>query len=103
MWVDLETPSIPESLLLSDTFAFHPLAVEDAMSARERPKLEAYDGYLFVVLQDARFFVGPHFLVTVSARRLAAIDEIRDNVSHNRKLLADGSVALCHRIVHEAV
>jgi magnesium transporter len=103
LWVDLQSPSIPESLLLSDTFAFHPLAVEDALSSRERPKLEAYEGYLFLVLQDARLFVGPHVLVTVSGGAVRAIDEMRDNVAHNQKLLGDGSVALCHRIVDEMV
>ena len=44
LWVDLASPSIPESLILSDTFGFHPLSVEDAMSGRQSPKVEAYDG-----------------------------------------------------------
>jgi Mg2+ and Co2+ transporter CorA len=35
IWVDIAAPSVPESLLLSDTFRFHPLSVEDAMSALE--------------------------------------------------------------------
>jgi len=48
VWVDLAAPSIPESLILSDTFKFHPLSVEDAMSARQYPKAEAYDGYFYV-------------------------------------------------------
>jgi hypothetical protein len=46
LWVDLAAPSIPESLILSDTFRFHPLSVEDAMSIRQYPKAEAYDGVL---------------------------------------------------------
>ncbi|HTK29025.1 MAG TPA: CorA family divalent cation transporter [Vicinamibacterales bacterium] len=103
LWVDLEAPSIPESLLLSDTFAFHPLAVEDALSPRERPKVEPYDGYLFIVLEAMRVFVGPSSLVTVSGGGVAAIDEMRDNVSHNPKLLGDGPLSLCHRIVDELV
>lgn len=103
LWVDLEAPSIPESLLLSDTFAFHPLAVEDALSSRERPKVEPYEGYLFVVLDQVRLFLGPHFLVTVSGGGVSAIGEMRDNVAHNQKLVGDGSVALCHRIVDEMV
>src|SRR5205809_4497965 len=79
LWVDLAAPSIPEGLILSDTFAFHPLSVEDAMSARQYPKVEAYDGYLYVILHgihflkgdkrfsthDIDFFVGPNYLVTV--------------------------------------
>src|SRR5438552_19109067 len=50
LWVDLAAPSIPESLILSDTFGFHPLAVEDAMSERQYAKVEAYDGFLYVIL-----------------------------------------------------
>src|SRR5437867_4887617 len=80
LWVDLAAPSIPESLVLSDTFAFHPLSVEDAMTAIQYPKVEAYDGYFYLVLHgidfhesardafqthDVDFFVGPTFLVTV--------------------------------------
>src|SRR5881227_194320 len=80
LWVDLAAPSIPESLVLSDTFGFHRLSVEDAMSERQYPKVEAYDGYLYVILHgidfregsgecfgthDVDFFVGATFLVTV--------------------------------------
>ena len=57
-WVDLQAPSIPESLILSDTMGFHPLSVEDAMSALQYPKAEAYDGYLYVVLHDIDFTAG---------------------------------------------
>src|SRR4029078_5185190 len=77
VWVDLAAPSIPEALILSDTFAFHRLSVDDAMSARQYPKAEAYDGYLYVILHgihyqgdhsfgthDIDFFVGPNYLVT---------------------------------------
>ena len=90
LWVDLAAPSIPESLILSDTFAFHPLAVEDAMSQLQFPKAEAYDGCLYVVLHgidfrragkegfathDVDFFLGPHFLVTVHDGHSRSIQE----------------------------
>src|SRR4029079_10403493 len=87
VWVDLAAPSIPESLILSDTFKFHPLSVEDAMSELQYPKAEAYDGYLYVILHDIDFtagesgfkthdidfFLGPNYLVTVHAGRSTAI------------------------------
>jgi magnesium transporter len=103
LWVNLQAPSIPESLLLSDTFAFHPLAVEDALSPGERPKIDPFEGYLFIVLTDLRMFVGQNFLVSVSGAGVAAVEETRDNVAHNPNLLADGSLALCHRLVDEMV
>ena len=117
LWVDLAAPSIPESLILSDTFAFHPLAVEDAMSARQYPKAEAYDGYLYVVLHgihfqtaehrfathDVDFFIGPTYLVTIHDGDSRSIADLREHAARNPKLLAEGPVALFHRIVDAMV
>src|SRR5207248_4373969 len=64
LWVDLAAPSIPESLILSETFGFHPLSVEDAMSERQYPKAEAYDGYLYVILHGIDFHSGEHGFAT---------------------------------------
>jgi magnesium transporter len=117
VWVDLAAPSIPESLVLSDTFHFHPLAVEDAMSGLQYPKAEAYDGYLYVVLHgilfqhsekcfathDTDFFLGPTYLVTVHDGTARSITELRDHVTRNAKLMADGPVGLFHRVVDAMV
>src|SRR4029079_11112663 len=111
------SPSIPESLILSDTFAFHPLSVEDAMSARQYPKAEAYDGYLYIILhgiafqkadhcfetQDVDFFLGPNYLVTVHCGDCPSIQELRSQATRNPKIFAEGSVALFHRIVDAMV
>jgi magnesium transporter len=113
VWVDLAAPSIPEGLILSDTFAFHPLSVEDAMSARQYPKVEAYDGYLYVILHgihflkgdrrfsthDVDFFVGPNYLVTVHDGDSGTIQELRDHATRNPKIMSEGPVSLLHRIV----
>ena len=60
LWVDLAAPSIPESLILRETFAFHQLSIEDAMSAVQYPKVEAYEGYLYAVLHGILFEGGEH-------------------------------------------
>jgi magnesium transporter len=116
VWVDLETPSIPESLILSDSFAFHPLSVEDAMSTRQYPKVEAYDGYLYVILhgiafekrgsfatKDVDFFLGPTYLVTVHGGDCPSIEDLREQAPRNPKILGEGSVPLFHRIVDSMV
>ena len=116
IWVDLQAPSIPESLILSDTFAFHVLSVEDAMSASQYPKVEAYDGYLYVILhgisfeqrgsfttKDVDFFLGPSYLVTVHGGDCASIDDLRLQATRNSKILGEGSVSLFHRIVDSMV
>src|SRR5262245_55870061 len=103
VWVDLEAPSIPESLILSETFAFHPLSVEDAMSARQYPKVEAYDGYIYVILHgisfekrgsfatlDVDFFLGPTYLVTVHPGDCPSLEDLRGQAPRNAKILGEG-------------
>lgn len=116
IWVDLDAPSIPESLILSDTFAFHALSVEDAMSASQYPKVEAYDGYLYAILhgisfeqrgsfttKDVDFFLGPTYLVTVHGGDCPSINDLRTQAPRNAKILGEGSVSLFHRIVDSMV
>jgi magnesium transporter len=118
VWVDLAAPSIPELLVLSDTFGFHPLSVEDAKSALQYPKAEAYDGYLYIVLHgidfhtgedhcfathDIDFFLGPNYLVTVHDGHSPSIKELREHATRNPKILGEGPVALFHRIVDSMV
>jgi magnesium transporter len=117
VWVDLAAPSIPESLILSDTFAFHPLSVEDSMSAIQYPRIEPYDGYLYVVLHgidfreaehgfathDVDFFLGRNFLVTVHDGYSRSIAALRDHCPRNHNLMGEGPVALFHRIIDAMV
>jgi magnesium transporter len=107
LWVDLEAPSMPESLLLTDTFGFHRLAVEDAMSSGQAPKVEAYDGCLFAVLNGADAevdcFVGQSFLVTVHWSESHAIADLADNARHDAKWMVEGSVGLFHRVADALV
>jgi magnesium transporter len=113
VWADLAAPSIPETLILSDTFAFHPLSVEDARAEIHDPKIEAYDGYLYVILHgidvrhgktslfthDVDFFIGQTYLVTVHDGHSRSVSGMQENVARNSKIMAEGPVALFHRIV----
>src|SRR4249919_1432316 len=79
VWADLESPGPEERRLLTDVFHFHELAVEDAMAEIHHPKVEAYEGFLYLILHrivpgskdegfqtdDVDFFLGRNFLVTV--------------------------------------
>jgi magnesium transporter len=117
LWVDLVAPTPEEGRLLTDAFHFHPLAVEDALSAIHHPKIEAYDGYLYLILhgidfreeehwfatRDVDFFLGPNYLVTVQdgdSRSIAAVKSVCDK--HDR-VLSEGPAALMHRIVDSMV
>src|SRR5689334_6166554 len=97
LWVDLAAPSIPESLILSDTFTFHPLSVEDARADLNYPKIEAYDGYLYAILHgidfngktqgfgthDVDFFIGPTYLVTVHDGHSRSILDLQNSCERN--------------------
>ena len=117
LWVDLAAPTDEEFRLLSDLFAFHPLAVEDARSALQFPKIEPYPGYLYLVLhgidlskgrgplstRDADFFVGRNYLVTVHDGESRSIGRLRELCDQHERILSEGAVGLLHRIVDAMV
>ncbi len=113
VWVDLSNPSPIDAVILTDTFKFHPLAVEDALSKREYPKIEAYDGYLYLILHaidfkasqhrfgthDVDFFLGSTYLVTVHGDESVAANDLADLCVRNTRILGEGAAALLHRII----
>ncbi len=87
------------------------------MSPRQYPKVEAYDGYLYVILHgieskavehrfathDVDFFIGANYLVTVHDGDSRSIADLRDHATRNPKILSEGPVALFHRIIDTMV
>lgn len=117
LWVDLADPSDEEIRVLSDVFAFHELAIEDARAIMHHPKLEAYDGYLYLILHgidfqaarhhfathDTDFFIGPHYLVTVHSGKTRSIPQVRELCLKAHHIAEEGPLALVHRIVDTMV
>lgn len=117
VWVDISKPSAEEGRLLSQVFRFHELSVEDALSSRHHPKIEAYDGYLYFILHgidfnarehqfathDVDFFLAPRFLVTVHDGTHRSVENIRALCGKAAHVLEDGTVALAHRIIDAMV
>jgi magnesium transporter len=117
LWVDLAGFTEDEGKILTDTFHFHPLAVEDALSAVQFPKIEPYDGYLYIILhgidfeavehqfatRDIDFFLGANYLVTVHDGRSRSIAHMREMCPRHSHVLDEGPVALMHRIVDSMV
>jgi magnesium transporter len=78
-WVHLDRPTGDEAALLAERFGFHELDVEDVLSKRQRPKIDEYPDYLFIVLHfpfydkavqrlnaaELDVFIGPEFLITL--------------------------------------
>ena len=118
VWVDLTNPSQDEGRhILSDVFHFHELAVEDALSDLQFPKVESYGDYLYLILHridfeapehcfkthDVDFFVSPSYLVTIHTGDSRSIEQIANVCARNSLALGEGPVALTHRIIDSMV
>ena len=117
VWLDLVSPGPAEAALLRGTFHFHELAIEDALGETDTPKVESYDGYLYLILHgidvtgsahrvtthDTDFFIGPNFLVTVHDGLSRTIAAMRDLCLRNDRIVGEGAAALLHRIVDSMV
>jgi magnesium transporter len=105
-WLDVHRPSEDDLALLGDVFGFHPLALEDSADFGQRPKLEDYDDFVFLVLyghvQDEDLLVEVHlyvterFLVTIRTDESPALDELHE--SYTRRQVREDAVAMVHRI-----
>ena len=87
VWVDVSDPTSADFRRLAEEFHFHPLSIEDSQNAHQRPKVEEYSGYYFIVLYEARrpeagralelaeldIFLGKNYLVTVHSHEINAI------------------------------
>ena len=117
VWMGLHEPSEEEFDAVRRSFDLHELAVEDAIHAHQRPKLEIYDETLFLVLKTARYdeaaervevgeiliFVGPGFIVHVRHGTGSALTGVRSRVESRSDLLACGPSAVLHAIVDKVV
>jgi magnesium transporter len=116
-WVDFEDPTPEESAILNDVFHFHELAIEDALSELQLPKAESYDGYLYLVVHgidfegvrqhfathEVDFFLGSNYLVSLHDSAGRTTPAVRDICLRNSRVLAEGSVALLHRLIDAMV
>ncbi len=117
MWLGLYEPTQDELDSVRREFGLHELAVEDALNAHQRPKLEVYDDTLFVVLKPARYidpeevvqtgeilvFVSSSFVVAVRHGEASALREARKRLEHRRDLLAAGTGGVLYAIVDKIV
>ncbi|WP_432030883.1 magnesium and cobalt transport protein CorA [Streptomyces sp. 1222.5] len=116
-WIGLARPTASQLHSLAAEFGLHPLAVEDAMEAHQRPKLERYGDTLFVVLRAARYldapeevdfgelhvFVGPDFVLTVRHGAAPDLSAVRRRMEDSPELLALGPEAVLYAILDAVV
>jgi magnesium transporter len=82
VWLDIQDPTDQDIALLRAEFGFHELALEDVMTTHERPKVETYDGYVFIVfyalhrrhVHELNMFAGDHYVITIHQGDMPEID-----------------------------
>jgi magnesium transporter len=123
VWIGLHEPDQHQMQAVADVFRLHELAVEDAVHAHQRPKLERYDKTLFLVLKTVNYvehdsvanareivetgeimiFVGPDFVVTVRHGEHGALGGVRKRLDASPAILKLGPYAIMHAIADHVV
>jgi len=119
-WVNIERPGALERAWLEEHFDFHALDLEDVLSRNQRPKIDVYDDYLFIVLHFPVFdraarrlgtgeldiFVGPDYMVTIPNQPLQPVEYLfercRSKEELREQLFSRGSGYLMYRLVDDS-
>ena len=117
MWIGLHEPTAAEFDQVADELQLHALAIEDAVHAHQRPKLELYGDTLFVVVKTLRYmdetsdievgeimlFVGKDFVITVRHGEGSPLKAVRRRLEADPDLLALGPSAVLYTVLDEIV
>ena len=117
VWLGLHEPSAEEFDSVRREFNLHELAVEDAINAHQRPKLEVYGDTLFIVLKPARYvdsdevvqigeimlFVNEAFVISVRHGEASALRDVRQRLDRHPELASAGTGAVLYAIVDKVV
>ena len=123
VWIGLHKPDEEQITSIADVFGLHELAVEDAVHAHQRPKLERYEDMLFMVLKTVCYigkdkptaeheivetgelmvFVGPDFVITVRHGDHSSLRDVRSKLEADPEQLALGPAAVLHAVADRVV
>jgi len=117
VWIGLRDPTQEEFDAVAREFYLHELAVEDAVKAHQRPKIEEYEGTLFIVLKTAHYhddtetveigeinlFVGDGFLISVRHGQPSPLHDVRLAIESRPDLLKCGPGSVMHAIMDRVV
>lgn len=116
-WIGLLRPTPEEVQAVAEEFGLHALAVEDAINAHQRPKLELYGRTVFVVLRPAWYvdtvevveigevhlFLGPDFVVTLRHADQPILADVRQRLEGDPELLRHGPFAVLYAVLDKVV
>ena len=123
VWLGLHEPSNEQLAQLGDVFGLHPLALEDASSVRQRPKVERHESDIFLAMRTLAYvdsldreeggdvvetgavmvFLGEHFVITIRHGKHASMVGLRRRLEANAEQLALGPAAVMHAVADKIV
>jgi magnesium transporter len=115
VWLDIEDPTQEKLAMLAEEFGFHELAIEDSLHPHQRPKIEQYDKYFFLVAygisaegdglveHEMTAFVGHNYLVTVRKSPPYDLDPVVKRWEVHQELAAEGGGYLLYVLLDEIV
>ena len=120
LWVDVDVSDASQAAILKAVFHFHPLAIEDAINASSRVKVDEYPTFLLVVARVVAFaestedpydletailtiFITDHAIVTAHAMELPSVQTLLKSLEANPDLLARGPARVAHFVLDGAV
>ena len=117
VWVGLHDPEPAELAEIVEVFGLHPLAAEDVVKARQRPKVERFDDWLFIVMRTARYLDEPETIefgeiqmlchdrsiIVIRHGQPAPLAAVRSRLEGDPVGLADGPVGVVHAVMDEVV
>nr|WP_229834274.1 magnesium and cobalt transport protein CorA [Dactylosporangium sucinum] len=123
VWIGLKEPRAEEMAHIAETFQLHELAVEDAVTSKQRPKVERYGEMIFVTMRTARYvehdqltdtsevvetgdvlmFIGEHFIITVRHGDASRLAPVRSGLEQRREVLERGPWAVAYAVADSVV
>ena len=113
IWVDIENPNEKDKKLLSETFGFHPLAIDDCAHFTHIPKVDDFGKYIFIVFHKILFdkktktfklveldiFLGKNYIVTVHGGTSPEIDTVKKKIMESCAPLSLGPPLVLHALL----
>ncbi len=114
-WLDIESPDEDDFEILEKIFQFHPLTIEDVKHLSQRPKLEEYTGYSFMVVFGTEWendrltflehdiYLGRHYIITVHLQPAPVLTELRERIKQSPELTKDQPAFLTYLVIDAIV
>ena len=117
VWMDVQDPGPAELSMLSEEFGFHPLALEDVATGQQRPKMDEYKGYTFVVTHgvvsgadttaprtfEVDLFIGRNYVVSLHRGRVPALESALGRWTRGGAMLREGVGFLVYTVMDTIV